>query len=70
MSVNASYSTLNASAQMRSADIVDITKEVERIDASKLDARSYPYNNKCGVIKASITIYRAHNDVKKIWIQA
>lgn len=59
-------SILNNSTQIGLDHSSRIGKEVKRIDALKLKTKSYPYSNKCGVMKASIVIYSENNKVKKI----
>jgi len=58
--------SLISSAPISSEDSARINKEVKRINALQLKTKSYPYSNKCGVIKASIVIYTENNTVKKI----
>ncbi|WP_162902827.1 hypothetical protein [Taibaiella koreensis] len=58
--------TLLGYAQSVASKASAITKEVERINISKHDVRSYPYSNTCGVIKATITIHYQNGLVQKI----
>jgi hypothetical protein len=59
-------SVLNNSVQTGLDHSTRIGIEVKRIDALKLKTKSYPYSNKCGVMKATIVIYSENNIVKKI----
>lgn len=43
-----------------------IRAAVKSINALKLDTKSFPYRNKCGVIKANLTIYYQNGEVRKI----
>lgn len=58
--------TLSGYAQTVNSSIEKIKKEVESINRSGLEAKSYPYSNKCGVIKASITVYYKNGVVSKV----
>lgn len=60
--------TLNGNAQTTKGIIEKIKKEVEHINSVKLklEAKCFPYKNKCGVTKAAIAMYHINSDVKMI----
>ncbi|PUB25900.1 hypothetical protein C8J95_11267 [Elizabethkingia sp. YR214] len=53
-------------AQTMDNRVQQISKEVESIYTSKLEARPYAYRNNCGVTQAIITIYHENGEVRKV----
>lgn len=52
--------------QNQESQVQQIKQEFAKINALKLDTKSFPYKNRCGVIKASITIYFKNGEIRKI----
>jgi len=53
-------------AQNVNQQVEHIQKVVKEIDSANFEKKLFTYNNKCGVIKATIAIYYENDSVRKI----